>query len=50
MERVELLWNEREQFVGTNLNEKVFIIGDFLNIVDVDKQEITEDNIDCDVF
>lgn len=50
MERVELLWNEREQFAGTNLNEKVFIIGDFLNIVDVDKQEIAEDNIDCDIF
>ena len=42
MERVELLWQEREYFEGSDLNNKVFVLGDFLSICDVEKVEIKE--------
>ena len=35
MEKVELLWKEREWYGSTNLNDKIFILTDLLDIGDV---------------
>ena len=31
MTRVELLWPEREHYIGEDLNNKLFILDEFLN-------------------
>ena len=36
MERVELLWQEKEYYNSTNLNEKLFILSELLDIENVD--------------
>ena len=35
MEKVELLWKEREWYGSTNLNDKIFILSDLLDIGEV---------------
>ena len=35
MERVELLWKEKEYYTSANLNERLFILSDLLDIDDV---------------
>ena len=40
MERIELLWKERENYNSANLNEKLFILSDLLGIEQVTYEEI----------
>jgi hypothetical protein len=42
MERIELLWKEREYYNQIDLNEKLFILSDFLNIMDINEENIEE--------
>lgn len=46
MERVELLWKEKEydNYTGTDQNDKLYILSEFLNIVDVEKHDLNENN------
>lgn len=37
MSRVELIWKEKEYYNSSNLSDKVFILADFLNIADEEK-------------
>jgi hypothetical protein len=34
MERVELLWKEKEYYCNSDLSEKVYILADFLNLIE----------------
>lgn len=43
MERVELMWKERELY-NTDLSDKVYILNDFLDILPNDEPEIIESN------
>ena len=40
LQRVELLWQEREYYTSTNLNEKLFVLSDILGIEDVTECDI----------
>lgn len=40
MKKVELLWKEREFYNSENLNHKIFILNDFLNIEDCEVENI----------
>lgn len=40
MERVELLWQEKEFYNSINLNEKIFILSDLLGIENIDMEVI----------
>lgn len=44
MERVELLWNEKEYYNSTNLNDKVFILNDFLEMMDTEDTHVDIQN------
>ena len=44
MKRVELLWKEREFYNSENLNHKIFILNDFLNIEDCEVENIAVKN------
>lgn len=50
MERIELLWKEKEYLTAEGINEKVYMLNDFLSVVNVDKMDVDEENIDCEVF
>ena len=50
MERIELLWKEKEYLDADGINQKVYMINDFLSIIDIDKVDVDEENIDCEVF
>jgi hypothetical protein len=39
LEKVELLWKEREWYGSTDLNDKVFILSDLLDIGEVTIQD-----------
>jgi hypothetical protein len=39
MERVELLWTEKEYYTGMDLNEKIFALSDILGIDSFINQE-----------
>ena len=39
MDRVELLWTEKEYYTGMDLNEKIFALSDILGIDDFINQE-----------
>ena len=40
MERVELLWQEKELYNSMNLNEKIFVLSDLLGIENIDMEVI----------
>lgn len=40
MERVELLWQEKEYFNSQNLNEHIFVLADFLDLSDSTSEKI----------
>lgn len=44
MKKVELLWKEREFYNSENLNHKIFILNDFLNIEDCEVENIAVKN------
>ena len=48
MERIELLWQEKEYLTPDGMNEKIFMLNDFLNVVD--SANIDVENIECDIF
>jgi hypothetical protein len=48
MDRVELLWKEREEETSTaSMNEHAFLLADFLNH-EIDVVDIEENNLICD--
>ena len=42
MERVELLWKEREYYTNTDLNEKLFVLSDLLGIESITEETISD--------
>ena len=50
MERVELLWKEKEYLNPDGINEKVFMLNDFLSVVNVDKVDVDEVNAEGEIF
>ena len=40
MERVELLWQERDYYTSANLNEKIFVLADLLGLDDINTETI----------
>ena len=50
MERIELLWKEKEYLNPDGVNEKVFMLNDFLSVVNVDKVDVDEENVECEIF
>ena len=43
MERVELLWKEREYYNTENLNNKLFVLNEFLNIGECETETVDEE-------
>ena len=50
MERIELLWKEKEYLSADGMNEKVYMINDFLSVVNIDKVDVEEENVEDVVF
>ena len=50
MERIELLWKEKEYLNPDGVNEKVFMLNDFLSVANVDKVDVEEENVECEIF
>ena len=42
MERVELLWKEKEYYTSANLNEKMFVLSELLDIDDISVENVVE--------
>ena len=42
MERIELLWKEKEYYTNANLNEKMFVLTDLLGIGNVNEETIED--------
>ena len=40
MERVELLWKEKEYYTSSDLNEKIFVLSDLLGIDSINTEEV----------
>ena len=40
MERVELLWKEKEYYTSSDLNEKIFVLSDLLGIDNINTEEV----------
>jgi hypothetical protein len=49
MERVELLWKEREFYNSSNLNENVYILNDFLDCMGEIEQDVIEEEIENEI-
>jgi protein TonB len=49
MERVELLWKEREFYNSSNLNENVYILNDFLDCMGEIEQDVIEEEIEIPI-